>query len=770
MTTRAAIRIAALFFLSGSAESTHAGVIPLPASITPGAGSCEVNASTRLLVPRGDGSSKAAADYLAGLWRRTNALRLQVVAGAPSAASPGICRIVFQRTEGTGDEGYRIEVSPQEIIVAAGTAVGLFYGAVTLWQLLPPGIPGGAIAAQTIVDSPRYAWRGLMLDSARHFQSTAFIRSMIDWMAWHKLNVLHWHLTDDQGWRLQIRRYPKLTSVGAWRGSGGNRYGGYYTQAEVAGIVRFAAQRHVQIIPEIDMPGHATAAIAAYPWLGSSGEPLKVSEKWGVHQHLFNLEPRTFEFLDAVLDEVMQLFPSRYVHVGGDEAVKDEWNASKEIQARARELGIPDSAALQAYFTRRMARYLEAHGRRLVGWDEILTPGMPNSAVVMSWHGISGAHDAALAGNDAVLTPQPTLYFDRRQSALPNEPPGRLEISSLEAVYNFDPAVPGLSGPQQQHVLGMQANIWTEHIQNEQRVEWMTLPRAAALAEVAWSPPLSQSARNWSNFLRRLVPMFGRYSDFGLHYADSVFGISLEAFREPAPGSGNRNVGVKLSNLPELADANDSARVSIRYSIDASDPTPDSTVYATALDVTEGTELRAATFIDRQQVSRTLIKTIDRHTGRRRDSHELTLCSQQIGLLLEAANGKTSDGAPLAIDIMNPCWIYANVDISQPVDVSASVASIPFNYEIGKEAAAIKVGDARTPVGELQVHIDNCDSKVVATLPLPRTSVGTVTVLASQRISLVSHPGISGRHNLCLRFARPHLDPMWALNWFEIGE
>jgi hexosaminidase len=769
MKTRAAIRIAALLFLSGSAELSYAGVIPLPASITPGAGNCEVNASTRLFVPRGDGSSQAAADYLAGLWKRTNALRLQVVAGAPPAASPGVCRIVFQRTEGTGNEGYRIEASPQEIIIAAGTAAGLFYGAVTLWQLLPPGTPGGSIAAQTIVDSPRYAWRGLMLDSARHFQSTAFIRSMIDWMAWHKLNIFHWHLTDDQGWRLQIRRYPKLTSVGAWRGTGGNRYGGYYTQAEVAAIVRFAAQRHVQIIPEIDMPGHATAAIAAYPWLGSSGEPLKVSEKWGVHQHLFNLEPRTFEFLNAVLDEVTHLFPSQYVHVGGDEAVKDEWNSSTAIRARARELGISDSAALQAYFTRRMARYLEAHGRRLVGWDEILTPGMPDSAVVMSWHGISGAHDAALAGNDAVLTPQPTLYFDRRQSVLPNEAPGRLEISSLEAVYDFDPAVPGLSGPQQQHVLGMQANIWTEHIQNEQRVEWMTLPRAAALAEVAWSPPPPLGARNWNNFLQRLVPMLPRYSAFGLHYADSVFGISLEASRQSTAGSDSHNVGVKLSNLPELADANHTARVSIRYSIDGHDPTPDSTEYTTALDVPEGTELRAATFIDQQQVSRTLIKAIDRHTGRRLDSHELTLCSQRIGLLLEAADGKTSDGAPLAIDIMNPCWIYASVDISQPVDVSASVASIPFNYEIGKDAAAIKVGDARTAAGELQVHIDSCDSKVVAALPLPPISVGIVSVLAPQQISLASHPGLSGRHNLCLRFARPHLDPMWALNWFEIG-
>jgi hexosaminidase len=280
------------------------------------------------------------------------------------------------------------------------------------------------------------------------------------------------------------------------------------------------------------------------------------------------------------------------------------------------------------------------------------------------------------------------------------------------------------------------------------------------VAEVAWSRPASDGVRNWSDFLQRLVPMFGRYAAFGLHYADSVFGISLEVLREH----------VKLSHLPELSEANDAVRARIRYSLDGHDPTPASTEYTTAIDVAEGTELRAATFIDRQQVSRTLTKTIDRHTGRRRDSHELTLCSQRIGLLLEAADGKTSDGAPLATDIMNPCWIYPNVDLSRAVEVSASVASIPFNYEIGTEAAAIKVGDARTPAGELEVHIDDCDSEVIARLPLPRISVGTVAPLTLQQISPAGHPRLSGRHNLCLRFARPYLDPMWALDWFEIGE
>jgi hexosaminidase len=755
---RAASSIAALFFCLGSPLIAHSGVIPLPVATTAGSGNCLVSAATRLYLPGGDEAGRAAADYLVKLWRRTNALQLRVVAAAAPAERGSSCDIVFAHAAGFRDEGYQIAVEPRQITVSASSSAGMFYGAVTLWQLLPTGARGGPIPAQTIVDFPRYAWRGLMLDSARHFQSAAFIRSMIDWMAWHKLNVLHWHLTDDQGWRLQIRRYPKLTSVGAWRGT----YGGFYTQAQVAGIVRFAQQRHVQIVPEIDMPGHATAAIAAYPWLGSSSEPLSVSTKWGVHQHLFNLEPRTFEFLDNVLDEVRQLFPSRFVHVGGDEAVKDEWIASGQVQARARELGIEDAAALQAYFTRTMAHYLEGHDRRLVGWDEILTPDMPSSAVVMSWHGITGAHDAAVAGNDAVLTPQPTLYFDRRQAALPGEPPGRLEVSSLQSVYAFDPDVPGLSTAQQGHVLGLQANIWTEHIQNEQRVEWMALPRAAAVAEIAWSPAPGPNGRNWENFLQRLVALFGRYQASGLHYADSAFGIAASVSRETEPPAAG--VRVELAHVTELPHA------VIRYSLDGTDPTPASAQYSSALHLQDGTELRAATYLDQQQASRTWIKRIDRHSGARRDSHELELCTEKIGLLLEPSQGTTSDSEPLAVDIMNPCWMYRGVDLARPINIAASVALLPFNYEIGRDAAAIKVGDARGPEGELQLHADNCDSPAFATLPLPRIATGTVITLRPQRIEPAAHPGISGRHDVCLRFARPRLDPMWALDWIEIGE
>jgi hexosaminidase len=757
--TRAAKKIAALVLCALPTTAGQTGVMPEPARIEPGSGSFQVSSAT-IIQAAGDASGALqGARYLSALWKQSNRLSLPVVSkdSAPTGDS-----VISLRTEpGFAAEAYRLNVTPHRIVISATTAAGLFYGAVTLWQLLPAGPSGGEIAAQTITDEPRYPWRGLMLDSARHFQSPAFVRSMIEWMAWHKLNVLHWHLTDDQGWRLEIRKYPKLTSVGAWRipasvpGSPSpKRYGGYYTQQQVRDIVAFAATRHVLIVPEIDVPGHAQAALAAYPELGAidSHPALPVSAKWGVHAHLFNLEPSTFEFLQNVLDEVMQLFPSRYIHIGGDEAVKDEWNASAAVQARARQLGISDANALQTYFTQKISGYLSAKGRRAVGWDEILQPGLAADAVVMSWHGAPVAHAAALRGNDAVLAPDPQLYLDHRQSPLATEPPGRMSIISLKEVYEFEPHDAELSEAQQRHILGLQADLWTEHMQTERRVDWMALPRAAALAEVGWSPP----QRNWPDFLRRLGSMFARYRAFGINYADSVFGIDSEY----AQGAGA--IRVTLSNLPELTEALPDA--GIRYTLDGGAPNFLSMRYSQPLDLQSGTQIRAATFLGAEQVSRIFAAQLDSHAAARRTSHQLELCGNGLGLLLEPRAGLGSD-APLALDIMNPCWIYRGADLTRGPRFTAAVAPLPFNYELGADAAKIRVGDARTPVGELEIHIDGCETPPV-TLPLaPAAMRGGVTMLPATRL-----PVLAGRHDICLRFARPRLDPIWALDWAEIGE
>ena len=742
---RAAANPAALFW--AAAAAAHAGgIVPQPTRVQLGNREKELEATTAIRVPPGDKEAAFAADYLSSLWRQSNHLDLKVDRTA-SAQAP---TIAFRREKGLQPEGYRLRITSAGATISASAGAGLLYGAISLWQLSPPDVARPHVPVQMIDDAPRFAWRGLMLDSSRHFQSPELIRSMIDWMAWHKLNVLHWHLTDDQGWRLQIRRYPKLTSVGAWRDQGA--YGGFYTQAEVRDIVAFASNRHITVVPEIDMPGHATAAIAAYPELGSSPQPLVVSSSWGVHQHLFNLKPGTFQFLENVLREVMELFPSRYIHIGGDEAVKNEWNASPEIQAQAAALGLHGSDALQTYFTQKMSRFLTAHGRRPIGWDEVLTPGLPPEALVMSWRGVSGAHDAAVAGNDTVLSPQPTLYFDYRQSVLTEEPTGRLTLSTTQGVYNFEPADATLTAAQRLHVLGVQGNIWTEHIRNDEALQWMALPRAAALAEVAWS-----AHRDWPGFVERLAPLFGRYRSMGLNYADSVFGLDVRTTRSVD------GVSVALANTDELLGI---AGVSIRYTLDGSDPRAASAAYRTPILTPVGSELRAATFLGDTEVSRVLRQPIDMHSGVRRSSLELEVCTNGVGLLLEPRTAKGGSARPIAIDIMHPCWMDRGVDLSRAPRISAGVAKLPFNYELAGAEAQIQVGDNTSPVGELEVRVDRCDAPVLLRLPLAAAEGASgVVPLPAQQL-----PALPGRHDLCLTFARPKLDPMWGLDWVEITE
>jgi hexosaminidase len=733
--------------------AAEGAVIPLPAEITPGEGAFRISPGTPLRVRAGDRDAARAAQYLAGLVSRTRGFTPGVSRSAPAGGA-----ITFERRAGMAPEAYELAITPRQIIVSASTGTGLFYGAVTLWELLPMGQGAGEVPAQLIRDAPAYSWRGLMLDSARHLQSPAYIRSMIDWMAWHKLNVLQWHLTDDQGWRIEIRRYPRLTSVGAWRspptlGSASNgapaeeRYGGYYTQREIRDLVAYAAFRHVTIVPEIDMPGHAQAAIAAYPELGSTdAPPPPVSARWGVHTYLYNLEPRTFTFIEKVLREVIELFPSRYIHVGGDEAVKDQWRASALVQARARRLGISDPEALQGYFTQRIGRFLNSHGRRLVGWDEILRPGLASDAVIMSWHGTSGAHAAAIAGNDTILAPWPTLYFDNRQSALPSEPPGRTRVISLEEVYGFDPYDASLSEADRRHVLGVQANIWTEHISTEARVDWMALPRAAAVAEVGWSPP---ARRQWPDFLQRLAAFMPRYRALGPSVADSAFAIDARI------SASAERAAVTLGNQADFGD--------IRYTLNGLDPTPDSARYALPLDVALGTDLRAATFAGQERISQVWSRRTDLQSIAHRSSRELELCSDGIGLLLEPPRSAAPPGTIVALDLMNPCWMYREVDLTRGAHLTAAAVPLPFNFEIGADAQKIPVGDARSPIGELEVRVDSCSAAPVATVTL--TSGTTLTTLPAVQLSL-----LAGRHDLCLRFARPALNPMWALDWVEITE
>ena len=523
--------------------------------------------------------------YFADLVRRTHGLALPVdVQADPGHAAHAIAFVIDSAAEVRSPEAYSVTVLPEGVIVSAPDRRGLLYGAVTLWQLM--GAEAGTVAsvsvrAQRIVDEPRFAWRGLMLDSARHYQSPEFIERYLDWMALHKLNVLHWHLTDDQAWRLEIRRYPRLTAVGAWRVPAGRAaqrdldpatgkprlYGGYYSQETVRRIVRYAAERNITVVPEIEMPGHASAAVAAYPELGAGPAPGAVPADWGIYPNLYNVEEPTFEFLENVLREVLELFPSTYIHVGGDEAVKDQWRDSPRVQARMRALGIADESALQAYFVQRVARFLAANGRRAIGWDEILEGGLAPEATVMSWRGVDGARTAAQAGHDAVLAAWPTLYFDNRQGVAVSEPPGRGQVVRLADVYSFDTEVAGLTPEQLRHVIGVQGNVWTEHIRTEERVEWMTWPRAAAVAELGWSP---LERRDFADFRSRVAAATTWYRKVGLRSATSEFDTA-----EPVDNSVRRSQQLELCSNKLVLNLEDDAPVRgsrARFLVDIMNP------------------------------------------------------------------------------------------------------------------------------------------------------------------------------------------------------
>lgn len=505
-------------------------IVPWPQSVVPGAGAFAVAENTRFGADTPE--ARAAAEVVAAPLRLATGWTLPVVDGRAD--------ITFALTSGvdTGEEGYRLSSTPGGVTVTARTGAGLFYGAQTLVQLLPPAVLRGGrigngtlawnVPAVEIQDAPRFGYRGLHLDVVRHFFPVAFVKRYIDLMARYKFNRFHWHLTDDQGWRIQINRYPRLTDVGAWRdstliGHYSNRphryeyarYGGFYTQDEIREVVEYARQRHVTVVPEIEMPGHASAALAAYPNLGCTDGPSKVEGLWGIFPDIFCPKEETFTFLEGVLTEVMALFPGEYIHVGGDEAPKTYWEASALAQSVMRREGLKDEHELQSYFIQRIGRFLNANGRRLIGWDEILEGGLAPNATVMSWRGERGGIAAAQAGHDVVMTPSGVVYFDHYQGPRDQEPMTIGGNSTLEKVYAYEPIPDTLTPQQARHILGAQANLWAEYQEVPSDVEYMVYPRALALAEGVWSPKASKS---WSGFVSRLPAQLLRLDLLGVNY------------------------------------------------------------------------------------------------------------------------------------------------------------------------------------------------------------------------------------------------------------
>ncbi|MFC1399696.1 MULTISPECIES: beta-N-acetylhexosaminidase [Streptacidiphilus] len=465
--------------------------------------------------------------------------------GLPLSSGPGAAGIALALApEELEPEAYRLRVSATGVVLTGGGPAGLFWGAQTLRQLLgaeafrraPLKREGWRLPCLTVEDAPRFGWRGVLLDVSRHFLPKADVLRYLDLLAAHKLNVLHLHLTDDQGWRVEIKRYPKLTEVGGWRDrsmvgyrSAGNRdnrpHGGFYTQDDLREIVAYAAERQITVVPEIDIPGHAQAAIAAYPELGNHDvvdtAALSTWTDWGVNANVLNVEDGTLRFYENVLDEVLEIFPSRFVHLGGDECPKEQWKASPSAQARIKEQELADEDELQSWFLRHFDSWLAARGRRLIGWDEILEGGLAPGAAVSSWRGYAGGVAAAKAGHDVVMCPEQYVYLDHRQAPGDDEPAPVGWVRTLEDVYRFEPLPPALRQDPEAaaHVIGTQANLWTEFMDDVREVDYHAFPRLAAFAEVAWSRlPQEPAERDWAGFDARMAVHRARLDALGVEY------------------------------------------------------------------------------------------------------------------------------------------------------------------------------------------------------------------------------------------------------------
>ena len=524
-----------LFFWScssndnGKVQDQILGLIPFPAKVEINNGFFQFGKEIRISLESETKESELVINYLSEHLKKNYNFDLIRTKG-PSQVQYKIDR----DRKDLGEEGYYLEVSSTEISLSAPNPIGLFYGSVTLLQLLDEGERlgrSGSVPTVNISDSPRFSWRGMHLDVGRHFFTVDFVKRYIDLIAMHKMNRFHWHLTEDHGWRIEIKKYPKLTEIGAWRKESlvghyndkphrfdGLRYGGFYTQDEIRDVVEYAASRFITVVPEIEMPGHSEAALAAYPELACTEGPFEVEKVWGIHEDVYCAgKETTFEFLQNVLTEVMALFPSTYIHIGGDECPKTRWKAHDLDQIRMKEENLKDEHELQSYFVKRIERFLSSHNRRLVGWDEILEGGLPPAATVMSWRGYEGGIKAANSGHDVIMTPTSYCYFDYYQSKdKDSEPLAIGGFLPLEKVYLFEPIPPEIDPEKAHHILGGQGNVWTEYIKTESHLEYMAMPRMSAMAEVLWSSKLD---RSYKGFIARLgMSQFRRFDRMDVNY------------------------------------------------------------------------------------------------------------------------------------------------------------------------------------------------------------------------------------------------------------
>jgi hexosaminidase len=748
------------FFFSCLAqkESKQANyeVIPLPSEITVTTEKPFVlSSSTKIVFPNGNDKMKKNAEFLSEYLQTSVGIKPEVTSNTAKSAI-----ILSLGLENKNPEAFQITVNDKAITIKGASEAGVFYGIQTLRKATPIGENITVLyPAVTINDQPRFAYRGMMLDVARHFEPVDFVKTYIDILALHNINRFHWHLTDDQGWRIEIKKYPKLTQIGSVRKQtvigkntgkyDGKEHSGFYTQGQIKEIVNYAADRHITVIPEIDLPGHMLAALASYPELGCTGGPYEVATTWGIFPDvLCPGKDTTFVFLENVLTEVMDLFPSEYIHIGGDECPKDRWEKCPDCQRRIKELGLKDGKHkkefyLQSYVTARIEKFLNNHGRSIIGWDEILEGELAPNATVMSWRGMEGGLEAAKLNHDVIMAPNSYCYFDYYQTQdTQNEPFAIGGYVPVEKVYSFEPVPSELTPEQQKHILGAQANLWTEYIATPEHVEYMVLPRMAALSEVQWMQP---EKKNFDSFLKRLPQLIALYDKLGYNYATHVFDIQSKM----VPNFDTNMLDVTLSTI-DHAD--------IYYTLDGSNPTTSSTKYTGKISIKDNTELKAIAVRSGSINSKMLQKKIVVNAS----------TFKPIQLLTTPANNYSFTGASMLVDGLfgnenyrTGKWLgfrkndlIAVIDLLRPTSISK--AQIRTNVVTGDwifDASEISIessndGTNFTPVKSEKYndsHSDNYSEIVTHTMQFDPVTARYFRITVQPSVMPDWHPGKGNR-------------------------
>ena len=715
---------AGIVLCSCGSHDPQIAIVPYPNHLETGRGTYRVTDRSVTCDSRTDErTQRAVVGFAARLATVTGGTNPVTVADEVPASG-----IRFVTDESLPAEGYELNVDGEGIEVRASQFPGFLYALQSLEQLLPAAVYGTEPAPDAawevpcvkIADAPRFAYRGMHLDVARHFFSVDEVKRYIDVMAIHKLNTLHWHLTDDQGWRIEIKRYPELTAVGSirkatvvrkeWGTYDGTPYGDFYTQDEIRDVVKYAADRGVTVIPEIDLPGHMLAALTAYPELGCTGGPYEVWGRWGVADDvLCPGREKTFEFLEGVLTEVMELFPSEYIHIGGDECPKVRWEKCPRCQAKIRQLGLKDDGEhtaehyLQSYVTDRIGKFLAQHGRRIIGWDEILEGRAPSDAVVMSWRGSEGGIAAAKLGHDVIMTPNSHFYFDYYQSLDTDaEPFGIGGYIPMEQVYSYDPAFPELTPEQQKHILGVQANLWTEYVLSDEHLEYMLLPRLAALSEVQWCLP---ETKDWNRFIGSFR-MDKIYSQLGYEFAKHIFGVTASYAVDPEKG------GVVMTLTTQ-------GGAPIRYTLDGSDPTASSPLYKAPVTIGESCTFKAAALREGMQTPVYTRKfDFNKATGRR------------IALNAAPTLKYTYGGASLLVDGYRGGPVYSNGAwigfLNEPLDVTIDMQGAK-PYSAVTVESLVEKGEWVFPPSSVGVYLsdDGREFTEAALMSVPQETAGS---------------------------------------------